>query len=442
MKPIQSIHGSTAAQVARSIEDAVATGRLHPGTDLPSIRSLADDLAVANGTVARAYRDLRDRGIVTTDGRRGTRVRARSVLSPRQAIGLSIPAGVADLSAGNPDPSLLPDLTDHLAGAHVAAGLYGEDPAPHLHAGLREVLVARAAAAGVPTDDLALTSGALDGVERVLAVHLRPGDVVAVEDPGWPNLLDLVAALGLRAVPLAVDAEGPTVTAMVEARERADAVVVTSRAQNPTGAAVSAVRRDHLAQVLDGWDGLVVEDDHGGEASDVALSSLAGVTDRWALVQSLSKTWGPDLRVAALFGDASTVAHVAGRFRLGPGWVSRVLQHAAWSVLTDDVARSTVADAATALRARREHLVAALGTVGITIRASSGLNVWVPVPDEGAVMAGLLARGWGVAPGARYRQAAGPGIRVTAAALVDPADATAFADDLAAVVQDRSHLGV
>lgn len=442
MKPIQSIHGSTAAQVARSIEDSVTTGRLAAGASLPAIRTLADDLAVANGTVARAYRDLRDRGIVTTDGRRGTRVRARSVLSPRQAIGLAIPADATDLSGGDPDPSLLPDLAPHLAGAHVAAGLYGEDPEPHLHPGLRDALSGRAAADGVPVDHLALASGALDGVERVLAVHLRPGDVVGVEDPGWPNLLDLVAALGLQAVPLAVDAEGPTVTAMVAARERCDAVVVTSRAQNPTGAAVSAARRDHLARVLAGWNGLVVEDDHGGEASGAVLSSLAGTTDRWALVQSLSKSWGPDLRIAAVFGDASTVARVAGRFRLGPGWVSRLLQHAAWSVLTAEEARAAVTGAATTLRARRDHLVAALGAVGITTRAPSGLNLWVPVPDEGAVMAGLLAHGWGVAPGARYRQVAGPGIRVTAAALVDPAQATAFARDLDAVLHDRSHLGV
>ncbi|MCO8303146.1 aminotransferase class I/II-fold pyridoxal phosphate-dependent enzyme [Streptomyces hygroscopicus] len=411
------IAGRRAAEIAASVERAVGAGELSPGQPLPPLRELAERLGVNPNTAAAAYRVLRERGVIETAGRRGSRVRARPASTPREWIGVDA-AGARDLSGGNPDPALLPPLGAPLAAAAARAAerptLYGApDVVPEV-AGL-----ARAAldADGVPAGPVAVTSGALDAIERVLAAHLRPGDAVAVEDPGWGSLLDLIPALGLRAVPVAVDDDGPLPERVEQAlAQGARALVVTDRAQNPTGAAVSEPRARELRTVLAGHPAvLLIEDDHGHGIVDLPLRPLAGGTDHWALVRSTAKAYGPDLRLAVLTGDPVTLDRVRGRQRLGPGWVSHLLQDAvAWLWRTGAVDAAAVA---ASYDARRAALVRALRERGIAAHGRSGMNVWVPVPDETGAVARLLASGWATAPGARFRMASPPGVRLTVSPL-------------------------
>ncbi|MGP9500832.1 GntR family transcriptional regulator [Specibacter sp. AOP5-B1-6] len=64
-------------QVQTQVSSLIAVGELLPGTRLPTVRSLAADLGVAAGTVARAYKELEAAGLVTTNRRQGTVVAAR-----------------------------------------------------------------------------------------------------------------------------------------------------------------------------------------------------------------------------------------------------------------------------------------------------------------------------------------------------------------------------
>ncbi|MFE4659308.1 aminotransferase class I/II-fold pyridoxal phosphate-dependent enzyme [Streptomyces hydrogenans] len=428
------IEGRRASEIAASVERGVGSGALEPGQNLPPMRELAAELGVNPNTVAAAYRTLRERGVIETDGRRGSRVRPRPATTARGSLRVEAPPGVRDISGGNPDPALLPPLDGALAEAArryaVRPGLYGEAPVDPDFARL-----ARAAfdADGVPDGPVGVGSGSLDAIERVLAAHLRPGDAVAVEDPGWGSLLDLVPALGLRPVPVAVDDDGPVAAEVERAirHEGVRAVIVTDRAQNPTGACVGPARAAQLRRVLADHPGvLLIEDDHGHGIVARRLRPLAGVTDRWALVRSVAKAYGPDLRIAAFTGDPETVDRVLGRQRLGPGWVSRLLQQAVahlWA--TGAIDPETVADA---YGERRDALVRALARRGVEAHGRSGMNVWVPVADETGAVARLLAAGWAVAPGARFRIAAGPGVRLTVSPLtredVEPlADAVALA---------------
>ncbi len=398
------------------------------------MRELAVRLGVNPNTVAAAYRTLRERGVIETDGRRGSRVRPKPATTGREKVRVDVPAGVRDLADGNPDPALLPPL----AGAFAAAVerqdrrpvLYGED---HVDPELARLARAGLAADGVPQAPLTVVSGALDAVERVLAAHLRPGDGVAVEDPGWGRTLDLVAALGLRAVPVRVDDDGPLPGELRRALESgARAVVVTDRAQNPTGACVGAARARALRSVLaEHPETVLIEDDHGHGVVDLPLHPLAGVTRHWAFVRSAAKAYGPDLRLAVVTGDEVTVDRVHGRHRLGPGWVSLLLQRALarlWSEGTLDGPA-----VAAAYRRRREALVDALTERGVPAHGRSGMAVWIPVPDETTAVSRLLHAGWAVSPGARFRSASPPGIRVTISTLREdeaPLLADAIADAL------------
>ncbi|HYU24200.1 MAG TPA: aminotransferase class I/II-fold pyridoxal phosphate-dependent enzyme, partial [Thermoanaerobaculia bacterium] len=153
---------------------------------------------------------------------------------------------------------------------------------------------------------------------------------------------------------------------------------------------------------------------------------------RWAVVRSVSKSLGPDLRVALLAGDAATIARVEGRQTLGIRWVSHLLQTLVAALWRDKRVQRQLARAERTYAERRRALLAALSARGIEALGVSGLNVWIPLPEESAAVQALMRKGWAVKAGERYRIRSEPAIRVTTAAL-DPADAVRFADDLASL---------
>lgn len=412
------LEGSTAAGISVSVEFALTHGHLAPGESLPPVRQLAEELGVSPNTVAAAYRQLRDRGLVETAGRNGTRVRHRPPVSSRLAAQPSVPAGVVDLSAGEPDTDLLPDLGPALQriATRVEKTGYSANPLPELLENARPRL------GPVPSEHLTVTAGALDGLERILTAHLRAGDRIAVEDPGWAAMLDLVATLGLHPLPVRIDDDGPDPEDLEKAlRQGAKAVVITSRAQNPTGAAVSADRAADLRAVLAPFpEVLVIEDDHAAELAGEELRALAGTTRRWAFLRSSSKPFGPDLRLAVLAGDATTVARVEGRMRLGAGWVSTILQRIVVELWSDRAASAQIQAAKLEYAHRRLQLIGLLRARGVEARARSGVNAWVPVADETYAVTRLRDAGFAVAPGALYRIGTPPAIRISIGHLRPP----------------------
>jgi DNA-binding transcriptional MocR family regulator len=150
----------------------------------------------------------------------------------------------------------------------------------------------------------------------------------------------------------------------------------------------------------------------------------------------VSKWLGPDLRLAVLTGDPGTVARVQGRQLVGTGWVSHLLQGLAVAMWSAPDAAGLLERGRRTYRERREALSGALAARGVEAHGRSGMNLWVPVADEGAVTRRLLEAGWAVLPGERFRLRSRPAIRVTVSAL-DVADAAALAGDLEAAMAPR-----
>jgi DNA-binding transcriptional MocR family regulator len=409
------ISGGSAAEIAASIERGIETGALGPGDPLPAVRRLAGELGVSPTTVAAALAHLRKRGLVVSKARSRTYISWRPPIAGAW-LGPLVPAGARDLASGNPDPKLLPNLRPFLRKLEPPRQLYGGEPILPELGGLAR---AELAAAGIDAKEIAVVSGALDGIERALQAQLRPGDVVAVEDPGFAGLFDLLRALGLALRPVPIDAKGMIPVALAEALEEgASAAVFNPRGQNPTGASLDEARAGELRKVLaSAPDVMILEDDHLGPIAGAPRITLSAGRRRWATALSLAKSLGPDLRLAVLAGDPQTMSRVRGRQAVGPHWVSHLLQRLVAMLWSDPKVATSLERAADLYSERRERFVQALAERGIEAQASAGIAVWIPVPEETHVVQALLERGWVVLPGAPYRLQSERAIRVTISAL-------------------------
>ncbi|MDD3650497.1 aminotransferase class I/II-fold pyridoxal phosphate-dependent enzyme, partial [Immundisolibacter sp.] len=240
------------------------------------------------------------------------------------------------------------------------------------------------------------------------------------------------------ALPVAIDAEGMRPEALEAALAAgAQAVLCTPRAHNPTGCSLGASRAKALRAILARHPHvLVIEDDHFALLARTPYFSIvpAGAC-RWALVRSVSKALGPDLRLALVASDAGTAERLHLRLAAGTAWVSHLLQTAVRRLLGDDAVLAQLRTASDTYARRRQALIDALREADIAaLEPCEGLNVWVPLPPgtDAAHLAQRLAQaGWLVRTAEAFAiTAPRPALRLTASTL-EPATAARFARQLA-----------
>ncbi|MYM31842.1 transcriptional regulator PtsJ [Duganella sp. CY15W] len=428
---MSKISGTTAIEIADCIRALVQSGYYAPGAALPPVRELAETLGVNRNTVAAAYQRLTKAGLAIAQGRLGTSIAAPPGAGEQE--GMSTDSPLIDLAHGNPNRDWLPDASTLLAGRPLKSALYGEAA---ILPELRECGRNWFAPDCPPGWELELTHGAVDGIERLAVAHLVAGDKVAVEDPCFLGSINALRLGGMRAVGVPIDEEGMQPQALARALEDGvRAVLLTPRAGNPTGHSLSSRRADELRRVLSAYPNvLVIVDDHFALLTESPYYSvIPASTARWAVLRSVCKGLGPDMRLAFVACDAETATRLRTRLAPGMTWVSRLLQTIVGACLGSAEVRAQIDAARAAYAARRTEMCAALQAQGIAVfQPSGGLNVWIPVARDARDVAYALARkGWLVRLGSAYDvQGQSQAIRVTVSTLGD-GQAQQFAKDLA-----------
>ncbi|MCA9572109.1 MAG: PLP-dependent aminotransferase family protein, partial [Myxococcales bacterium] len=324
-----------AVDLAEAVVADIRRGRLAPGECLPGTRQLGGWVGLHRNTVVRAYADLRAQGWVETRPGGGTFVLAAPV-GPSRAestvgtAGFTLPtARVAGreprearfrLVAGQPDLRLLPldalgrALRRVLRGRGRRLVDYG-DPAglPRFRRSLAAWLEATRGLPGGP-EDVVVTRGAQQALFLAAQVLFRPGDRVGVEALGYGPAWDALRLAGAVPVPLPIDEDGLVVDE-VAARPDLKGVYVTPHHQYPTGALLSATRREQLLALARDRRFPILEDDYDHELhwEGRPLVPLAG-RDRHGVVVyigTLSKAFAPGLRIGWLRGPRPFLARVA-----------------------------------------------------------------------------------------------------------------------------------
>jgi GntR family transcriptional regulator / MocR family aminotransferase len=382
------------AGLEAGLRDAVRSGRLAPGTRLPSSRALAADLQIARNTVADAYSQLVAEGWLTSRTGAGTWVADRPVVVPPARAQAVSPAGPPryDLRAGVPAVAAFPRrqwLAAVRSGLSSAPDNVLDYPDSRGLAELRAALagyLARVRGVVTSPDQVVICAGfshALAIIARVIAA--RGGTAIAVEAYGHRAHRSILTAHGLAVAPLRVDASGAVPSEAVLGN--AAAVMLTPAHQFPLGMTLAPRRRTAFADWAARTGGLVIEDDYDGEfrydrQPVGALQALA--PEHMVYAGTASKSLAPGVRLGWLAVPAGMVDEVDAA-KEDAGAHSGVLDQLALAKLINSGAYDRqIRQTRLNYSRRRDRLVSALAVHAPRVRLTgiaAGLNALAVLPD-------------------------------------------------------------
>jgi len=434
---------SVTEQIVTAFRQAISSGELPAGEKLPPTRELAELAGINHLTAVRAYRRLRELGLVISQVGRGTFVREaaatlRDDVAPQSAdwqryvlpplfespgdramdemYRHSQARGLIPLSVGYPSAELFP--FDQIRAA-MSTALEGHDSRALQYtdiAGLPELVeqvTALAEARGATEDpsDIMITSGARQALTLAARAVLRPGDVAACESPTFMGVLESLRDTGARVLPVPVDREGLDTDALEELLARQDIrlLAMQPRCHNPTGSDLSAQRRVHLLELARRHGFFILEDgiyaDLRFEGEDPG-SLRRDAPSHVIYVDSLSKLVGGGLRVGWVASSGPVRDRLLHEKRTDDMHTATLTQLALAHFLEAGEYEDHVERARAFYLERRDALLEAvekhLGGLAVVERPAGGGHLWLTLQvaaDEGELMTEAVRHGVSFVPG-------------------------------------------
>ncbi|MBV7477479.1 PLP-dependent aminotransferase family protein [Pseudomonas sp. PDM31] len=377
----------------KSLVDALAgdirSGRLLPGTRLPTHRELAAAEGLALVTASRVYAELEAMGLVSGETGRGTFVRETS-LPPQHGIDQpEVVAGMIDLNFNYPS---LPGQADLLRGALRQLALSGDLEALlryQPHAGRQHERAAFARHLGsrgltVQASQMLIVSGAQHGLTVTMMALLRPGDVIAADALTYSGFKVLADALHLEMVSIPVTADGPDLEALeMLCRSRAvRAVYSMPTLHNPLGWVMPAGQRERLVSIARRHDLIFIEDGAYAFLAENPPPPLAELApERTVYVSGLSKNVATGLRVGFIAAPEHWVAALERTIRATTWNTPGVLTAIACGWIDDGTVIRLEAQKRADAQAR-QALAREVLTGLNTISHPCSYFTWLPLPEE------------------------------------------------------------
>lgn len=338
------------SQVYDGLRASIASGAIGVGTRLPSVRALAQELGVNSMTVAKAYRELANAGMVAGRGALGTFVTAsqsngdnvvrsgeaagaepsRPVLTAvidhdyadtfRRMLDITTLPGVISMTQAYPDGvaidtgpfedairGVLNEKPDALYSYSAPDGLYG----------LRQAfagMMAGVGCSGARADELVVTNGGQQALNLVIRSLVNAGDTVIAERPSFFGAIDLFRSMGAKMVGVDMQSDGPDVEQLEKAVQlhRPKLIFLMPTFHNPTGTTTSLEKRQRILEISRRYGVAILEDDHcpeirfGGDPIP-PLKALGERDDQIFYVRGMGKAYIPGIRLGFV---AAPPAHI------------------------------------------------------------------------------------------------------------------------------------